>query len=436
MSSYIRKTGDIFTSPEIQEVLFQMKDQSEVARLFLKQRHPIEDLVVDHVNYISISKSDRTKISYLSHDRLDKVDGDFWSSPKRFNIKPGAFVRKVFTNISEKEIEKFATLFKNIQTAPDFSFKVVEGDEILKYYLYNSYSDQSSSLGASCMKHRACQDFLGIYVDNSDTVKMLVMLDRGGKLIGRALLWNTDIKIMDRIYTIGDDDFTTHFKRWADDNGYMYKREQRWNNTLFFQSKESISKLELSVTLKNKDYRKYPYLDTFKFFNQETGTFYNYIPEGVEVVTLSATDGEKGPRNLFALDGKTSLFHNWNDTVWIDYNGYRTHLDNTRYSSINKKRIMKEDAIYNKELEDYIFIDDTKNDKEAISKKLGPIKEKSKDWHFDIDIQSMYPNMCSDALPQSPTETINQWVNQWRDIHNSEMQAHQPTGQTLYQDPA
>jgi hypothetical protein len=68
---------------------------------------------------------------------------------------------------------------------------------------------------------------------------------------------------------------------------------------------------------------------------------------------------------------------------------------------------MKEDAIYNKELEDYIFIDDTKNDKEAISKNLG--LKVSKADQIDDPIL---------------TETINQWVNQWRDIH------------TLYQDPA
>jgi hypothetical protein len=333
----------------------------------------------------------------LPLDRVDKVDGDLWHSPKRFNIKPGAFVKKVLSNIPEKEIEKFATLFKNIQSAPDFTFKVVDGEDILKYYLYNSYVEQSSSLGASCMKHRACQDFLGIYVDNPDMVKMLVMLDRNEKLIGRSLLWNTDTKIMDRIYTIGDDDFTNHFKKWADDNGYMYKREQRWNNTLLFQSKDEVSKLELSLTLKNKDYRRYPYLDTFKFFNQETGTFYNYIPEGIGVVTLSSTDGWEQPSDLLALDGKTSLFNHWNDTVWIDYKGYRTHLDNTKFSSVNAMHIMKEDVTYHSELRDYIFIDDSKNKKEAISARLESIRKESESFPFKDFKISVIPPVAEDC---------------------------------------
>ena len=115
--SYIRKTSDIFISDEMSNILHQMKDQSEVARLLIRQRHPVEELVEDHVNYISISKSDRTKISYLTVDRMDNVDGDLWHSSKRFNVKPGSLVRKVFTNTPENEVEKFATLFKNIQNS-------------------------------------------------------------------------------------------------------------------------------------------------------------------------------------------------------------------------------------------------------------------------------------------------------------------------------
>jgi hypothetical protein len=377
--SYIRKTSDIFISDEMSNILHQMKDQSEVARLLIRQRHPVEELVEDHVNYISISKSDRTKISYMSVDRMDKVDGDLWHSSKRFNVKPGAFVRKVFVNTSEKEVEKFATLFKNIQTALDFTFKVIEGSEIPKYYLYDSYVDQSSSLGASCMKHSSCQDFLGIYVDNPETIKMLVMLDKYGKLIGRSLLWNIEPKIMDRIYTIQDEDYTSHFKKWADDNGYLYKREQKWNNTLFFQTKEKVTKLELSVKLKNVNYRRYPYLDTFKFFDQENGLLYNYIPSKVEVSTLSTTDGTKQPSDFLSFDGKTSLFHHYHDTIWIDYMGYRTLANNTYYSNVNDRHIMMEDAVFNEELRDYIFIDDSKNDQESINRKLEYIRKRERE---------------------------------------------------------
>ena len=50
--AYIRKTVDIITSNELDYVLTQMKDKSEVARLLLKNRHSVENVVDDHINYI------------------------------------------------------------------------------------------------------------------------------------------------------------------------------------------------------------------------------------------------------------------------------------------------------------------------------------------------------------------------------------------------
>jgi hypothetical protein len=376
---YVRKTSDIHISDEMHRVLRQMEDNSEVARLLLRQRHPVESLVEDHVDYISISKSDKTKISYLPQDRMDKVDGEYWHTSKRFNVKPGAFVSKVFVNIPEKEVEKFATLFKNIQNAPDFTFKVVEGSDILKYYHYNSYADQSSSLGASCMKHPSCQEFLNIYVDNSDKVKMLVMLNRDSNLIGRALLWNTEPKVMDRIYTIHDDEYSYHFKKWADDNEYMYKREQKWNNTLFFESKGKSTMMEMSVTLDNVDYRRYPYFDTFKFINLENKTLYNYIPSDVSVRTLSTPDGSNQPSDFLARDGKTNLFHHFHDTIFVDHVGYRTLANNTYYSEVNDQHIMKDDAKFDDDLNDYIFSDDSKNNHERIKERMDYIRKRKEE---------------------------------------------------------
>ena len=71
--AYIRKTTDILTSYDLDLVLEQIKDNSEVARLLLKKRHPIENLVDKHINYISISNSDKTKISYLTPERSQNI---------------------------------------------------------------------------------------------------------------------------------------------------------------------------------------------------------------------------------------------------------------------------------------------------------------------------------------------------------------------------
>jgi hypothetical protein len=172
-------------------------------------------LVEKPVNYISVSNQDNTKISYLNSDKIEDVGEKFWNSSRRVNIKPGAFVNKLFKGISEKEIEKFASLFKFIQTQPEFQFSIVSGHDIYKYYNYRSYAEQSSSLGNSCMKYDSCKDFLSIYVENTDKIKLLVLLNEDNLLIGRALLWETEShKIMDRIYTINDEKYANHFKKW------------------------------------------------------------------------------------------------------------------------------------------------------------------------------------------------------------------------------
>ena len=137
--SYTRKTADIVTSNELDFVLEQIKANSEVARLLLRQRHSLETLQEDYVDYISISNSDKTKISYLTQERIKQLQekGEcIWSSSKRFHAKPGAFISKLFKNIHPKEVEIFSTLFRNIQSKVDFTFRVVNGSNIRKYYHY------------------------------------------------------------------------------------------------------------------------------------------------------------------------------------------------------------------------------------------------------------------------------------------------------------
>jgi len=382
--SYTRKTADIYISNEFEKILKKIQDNSEVAKLLLKSRHNLDSLAEDFVNFISVAQTDNTKISYLTTDRITKLIENnqmdtVWQTSKRFSVKPGAFVRKIFKDIPETEIEKFSSLYKNAQSTIDFRFEVVDKSDILKYYYHESYADQTASLGASCMKHRSCQNFLSIYVDNPDKIKLLVMLDSQNQLLGRALLWDIEPKIMDRIYSIDDEKYAWHFKNWADNNGYLYKKEQKWNNTFYFESKGKTSFLELSLKLNNYKYSKYPYLDTFKFLDTSTGTFYNYIPSSVDVVTLSTPDGNPQSDDFLALDSKTKLFYHYNDLIWIDYAGIRTHPDNTYYSEIYDVSILKEDAKFHEELRDYIFLDDSKNNDELINKYLEHIRKREEE---------------------------------------------------------
>lgn len=369
--AYTRKTSDIITSFDLDSVLEQIKDNSEVARLLLKQRHPIENLVDNHINYISISNSDKTRISYLTPERLDALlsnGEDVWTSSKRFHIKPGAFISKIFKNIHPKEVENFSQLFRNVQNKITTNFKVVTGSNILHYYHYESYLSESGSLGNSCMKYDSCQDYLDLYTDNTDKISMLVMVTDDRRLIGRALLWQIDdVKIMDRIYTIDDETYQYHFKKWADDNGYLYKKEQKWNNTLFFESKGKTIYKEISFNLKSFRFNQYPYMDTFKFLDTSDGVISN-IPRTSNVRTLSSADGSTyGYDHLFMCE-KSKLFYNYNETTYLDYLSMRVWSGLTVYSDVYDLSILKDDATFDDSINDWIFKDDDLNNHVVLEK--------------------------------------------------------------------
>jgi len=369
--SYIRKTADIITSNELDFVLHQIKDHSLVAKLLLKQRHPIEDLVDGHVNYISISNSDKTKISYLTKERAESIiqsspygEGadELWSSSRRFHVKPGSFISKIFKKVSLEEVQKFSILFRNIQNKIEYNFNVVDGSKLSHYYHFNSYLSESGSLGCSCMKYDQCQDYLDLYTKNSDIIKMLVMTADNGQLIGRALLWEFNgNKIMDRIYTIDDDTYQYQFKKWADNNEYLYKKEQKWNNGLFFESNGKTIYKELSVKLENTKFEYYPYLDTFRFLDTKTGTLYNYKPTDTttlyNIKTLSSADGSTYGYDHLMLCDKTKQFFPYADTTYLEYCGIRVCHNICVYSDIFDTSILREDALYDPNVNDWIFKD-------------------------------------------------------------------------------
>lgn len=372
--TYIRKTIDFYISNELKALLEVISSQSKVAQLLLKTRLSKDETVENPVNFISISSQDKNKISYLTVERYEKLIeqnlDNFWDSSTRFHSKPGVFVGKLFKNIDSKEIELFSNLFKSESNKEIFKFKIVKGSEIKDYYHYSKYVNDRGTLGVSCMKHDSSQKLLNIYSDNLDNVSMLVMLNNEDLLMGRSLLWDFEsYKIMDRIYTIDDEKLQLHFKKWATENGYLYKSEQNWFNTLFFENlKVSKKELKLDLKLKNIRYMNYPYMDTFKFYDTDNVTLHNYIPSGSEVRTLCSTDGSLLDSDYLRFDSLDKVFRYRGESRYLDYLDIYTHEKNIYWSDINQKYILREDAIYDEEIGDYIFNEkyDRYNNKEKI----------------------------------------------------------------------
>jgi len=342
-----------------------------------------EDLVENPVNFISISREDRTKISYLTVDRISNLDvSEYWTSSWRFQIKPGGFISKLFKNVSSKEVEKFSNLFRTQSVKPKFNFSIVKGESIKQYYHHSSYQDDRGTLGSSCMKHDSCQKYLGLYVENDDKIKMLVMTDDFGNLMGRTLLWQFDsYKIMDRIYTVCDEDLSFHFKQWATQNGYLYKSEQNWYNTLQFeQIGQKKQELKLEVSLNESEFRYYPYMDTFKFFNPDTGTFSNYRPDGRDHYTLCSSDGSKYDWNYLEYDDFEKVYRHRGETVRLHYLDMNAHPDRCNYSNIMDQYILCEHSQWREDIEDYVFIGaySDLNDNERIKQRLKDMEEYEK----------------------------------------------------------
>jgi hypothetical protein len=167
--------------------------------------------------------------------------------------------RKVY---SASDIEKFVNAFTSTmefnKNALDF-FEVVKGDDIIKWYYNENYAARTGQLGQSCMQYDKCKEYFGIYEENPEVCQLLILKDSTGqKIMGRALLWNTedDEKYIDRVYT-NKDSLLNLFDKWSEKNGYFKNFRNNQGN--------------LKVKVKPMDYGQYPYMDTFIYYNIEDG---------------------------------------------------------------------------------------------------------------------------------------------------------------------
>ena len=400
----------IHISENLKKILNEIKSSSRIAFSLLENS---EELHEKHPDYLDISGSDSTKISYLTQDRLASGDTtrDVWTCNKRFHGRPGSVINKIFKNLTGPEVEMFNNLYKSALNRIQFKFEIVKHEDIRSAYHYTSNSREAGSLGVSCMKYDSCQRFFDLYVENSDVINLLIMTNDDGKLMGRALLWNFDSnKVMDRIYTVNDDELSYHFKKWAVDNGYIYKHEQKWNNSLAFEANGKKIEQKLSVRLKNWKFDRYPYMDTFKFLDRIGGVVYNYNPLDStprDIKTLCAPDGRYFDSDHLELDYFTNLHHHRGEMVTIQYldgkmitnsaDFVRSYQANTEWSGINNMYILRRDSEYNDVIDEHIFKMelDHLNDKPRIDAR---IKEREDYINSRVRKSNPFESLYTDGL--------------------------------------
>jgi hypothetical protein len=264
--------------------------ESIIAALFLQGD---SSHINDEGNFIKIVEDEIDVVSFLPKSKYGKVENE-WENG-RIRIKIGRFIRKFLTEFSIKnfkvtdiDIEKFVNIYKSYFSRDISKLKIVEGEEILKYYLEDNYhtpsGNRSGSIWNSCMRQRERNKFMTLYTKNKDKVKMLVFFSDDDKVRARALLWEDvrdhedtkrKYKFMDRIYYYYDHDIN-FFKDWAKENGYLCKWEQSAKTEMLFDDgTDSPVRKQLYVMLDEHNLSYYPYLDTFKFFNFNKGRFSN-----------------------------------------------------------------------------------------------------------------------------------------------------------------
>lgn len=170
---------------------------------------------------------------------------------------------------------------------------------------HSAYKKSTKSRLHSCMTGRSYPRFYKLISTRNDDrkVKIAILKDDQGVIIGRALIWyNVEvakigevcqkeplkITVMDRIYSVGDssDLITTAFKKYAKENGWYHRYYQSTEKqflfvnpkgeqielALVFQTRYNLSNIKETL----KSFTGFPYLDTF---NRGSGNcLMNYTP--------------------------------------------------------------------------------------------------------------------------------------------------------------
>lgn len=263
-------------------------------------------------------------------------------------IKIGRMINSIFpSRFNAKDIEDFVRIFKSRLEKMGERFELIEGDAIGEWYHYTNYKEISGDLGRSCMCRKS-GSFFEFYNENPEVCKMLILLDKE-ELIGRALIWKTneidgygetlkDVFFMDRQYTILDSD-VEKFIRYAKEQKWAYKIHNNHYsiNSVSYNDQEFNADITVQMGKIHgsyNGYNNYPYLDTFKIYDPETGILYN------------SSDKEDPDNNgRFLLEDTDGDYEEINDNVWSEWHSTDIEREEAVWSEPLDDWIMQEHAV-------------------------------------------------------------------------------------------
>lgn len=317
----------VYYSPNLRDILNKISSKSEIAKLLseLEGTDPNVDFTLidwgseGYLSFMQMPKALKLikdvwpntndanidkEIDTSTTDTLYRNDVNnykftgVWKGQQRNQIKIGKLINKLLPNkFSAQEIEDFVNQLKSLQGWQG-DFDLVSGDKINHWYKSTNYESLNGSLGSSCMKD---SENLKLYFRNPEVCQLLI-LKRFDKLAGRALVWKLhDSNIpdkpqyfMDRVYTTKDSDYKLFYDE-AEKRGWSQRLSTRTSDydAVKYKDKEYL-KISMTVKVKRGDYKVYPYLDTFKTYNPNTGILSNkesYSGGQIGDILLTSTQG-------------------------------------------------------------------------------------------------------------------------------------------------
>jgi formylmethanofuran dehydrogenase subunit E len=292
--------------------------------------------------YLGFAVDDQSKISYISEDRQNRFDDDFWDLEKRKKFaymgKVGKVLYKINDNIKVEapEIERLEALIIQAQNIDFSCFEIATGEKIRYWYLAENSNQEVNALYKSCMKKYEAQDWFEVYEKNCQ----MLLIQKNGLLEGRAILWNLEnengdpVKFMDRIY--GTTETVELFKKWAVKEGYVYKVDQVYTSNKYTNGVETYT--ENLKFCNDVVYEFYPYMDTMQYIDEE-GNLYMYSTCDT-VRNLQNTNGNPAgiacsqcgeihdDDDLYYTNEGYVCSHCIRDFVWIESEEEYFHTDN------------------------------------------------------------------------------------------------------------
>jgi hypothetical protein len=244
---------------------------------------------------------------------------EIWNKPGKQPMRVGRVVTALLKNSPKKHtsteiadfVSRYRTKIEELNNAFG-SIEIVSGDDIAKWYRIENYESSSSrsELHNSCMARKDANIF-EIYTQNPEVCSLIIQKSKteSDKITARALLWTLSDgkKFMDRVY-FNNPESVELFRSYCKENGIFAKYINNNGASVYAidpvtGSQVTLEKIE--VQLRRLKYKKFPYMDTLKFYNPDNKTLDSINEDNSDYWKLESTGGgyEEGSEGCYRCGG-------------------------------------------------------------------------------------------------------------------------------------